>query len=113
MDYPRDEFNTAITYIVQLILLMASYLDINLPCEMVIQGVKSYTRETYKETTEICKYPLHLEDNNLNDFTMGLSMMAANVAFVCISQDISVELKDIPCIIENIYKCRQSKNLGR
>ncbi|KAI9193417.1 UV radiation resistance protein and autophagy-related subunit 14-domain-containing protein [Polychytrium aggregatum] len=113
--YPREKFNAAVGHIVHMTVLLSQYLGVHLPFQMINGGVRSFAQANHYESISMqtnIQVPLWLTDTNIESFTVGLSMLNYNIAYLCFSQGVEISLQQLPNTLENLVLCCQAPSLG-
>ncbi|KAJ3051111.1 hypothetical protein HK097_007911, partial [Rhizophlyctis rosea] len=112
LQYPREKLNAGIGYVVHMLLLLSNYLEVPLPFKLINRGSKSYARAQNMEALESGQMPLYLTDTNADAFTVGLSMLNFDIAYVCYTQGLDIPLAQVPHTLENLAGACQAAHLG-
>ncbi|KAJ3038827.1 hypothetical protein HDV00_000315 [Rhizophlyctis rosea] len=112
LNYPREKLNAGIGYVLHMLILLSNYLDVSLPFKLVNRGSKSYARAHNMDTLETSQMPLYLTDTNADSFTVGLSMLNFDIAYVCYTQGLDIPMQQVPHTLENLALICQAVHLG-
>ncbi|KAJ3346017.1 hypothetical protein HDU83_003513 [Entophlyctis luteolus] len=127
--YPREKFNAALGHIMHMTILMSHYLGINrLPFQLVYAGSKSHVktntldmrgllRSDMRDVTSngrmSSEMPLFLTATNIEAFTIGLTLLNYDIAYLCWTQGVTVPLHLGASSLENLAACCRASGLGR
>ncbi|KAI9352521.1 UV radiation resistance protein and autophagy-related subunit 14-domain-containing protein, partial [Zopfochytrium polystomum] len=120
-EYPREKFNAGIGHVVHMIIILSHYLGVSLPYLLVYRGSKSAAKPGLQSLTGLLdksiqppsQLPLYLTDENLDMFTIGLSMLNYDIAYLCHSQGVEISLHQVANTLENIALCCRAPKLGQ
>ncbi|KAJ1558484.1 hypothetical protein HK096_000047 [Nowakowskiella sp. JEL0078] len=116
---PLEQFNTSISHILHMTILLSHYLDVTLPYKLTLNGDKSsvttisdmrWTGVSVATTANITEFPLVLNDINIEEFTVGLALLNYDIVFVCWCCGIEVEFTRVPEALENLKNCCEEGN---
>ncbi|ORX88965.1 hypothetical protein K493DRAFT_235114, partial [Basidiobolus meristosporus CBS 931.73] len=115
---PRDQLNAGVGHIVHMAGLMAYYLNVKLPLQVLFNDSLPYIRVALENSSERYDHdhgtmPLYYTDDNNDLFTAGMAMLSYNVLCLCYSQGLEIPPNQIHHILRNLLMCCKSNNLGR
>ncbi|KAI9335480.1 hypothetical protein BDR26DRAFT_528648 [Obelidium mucronatum] len=105
-------------------IIMCHYLGVTLPFQIVYSGgSKSHMKTSGRSMEWIVgdsddtlipgQMPLFLSDSNLDSFTVGLTMLNYDIAYLCWTQGVRVPLHQGANTLENLAACCRATKLGR
>jgi hypothetical protein len=109
-NYRPENINGSIQCIIQYVILLSRYLDVKLPFSLHYQGEGSYVECHFYKCT--CYVSLHYSKKIIEEFLTGLSMLCYDIIYLCYTQNVILQEKNILNILECIYKCIKSPDLG-
>ncbi|KAI9142242.1 UV radiation resistance protein/autophagy-related protein 14, partial [Paraphysoderma sedebokerense] len=114
IDYPQEKLNAAIGYAVHMLNLLALYLGIHLPFQLIYLGSKSYAKINYAKSIgdPNSQFPLYLTEDNFESFLFALAMLNYNVAYLCHTQGIEIPLQKTPQTLANLMSICKATELG-
>ncbi|KAI9000022.1 UV radiation resistance protein and autophagy-related subunit 14-domain-containing protein [Gaertneriomyces semiglobifer] len=110
MNYPKEKFNAALGHIVHMTILFSHYLDVQLPFRVCLRGNKSYAEAHYLDSGPDGnrEMPLYLTDSNTEVFVYALAMLNYDIAYLCWTVGVDVQLHKVVNTLENLLKCCQT-----
>ncbi|KNC99022.1 uncharacterized protein SPPG_05972 [Spizellomyces punctatus DAOM BR117] len=110
---PHERFNAGLGYVIHMTILLSHYLHVTLPFQIVNKGARSFAQAAYVDSSsEFSHLPLYLSDNNVEAFTVGLSMLNYNIAYLCYTQGVDIPIYQVHNTLENLALCCQAPDLG-
>ncbi|TPX68875.1 hypothetical protein SpCBS45565_g02803 [Spizellomyces sp. 'palustris'] len=110
---PHERFNAGLGYVIHMTILLSHYLHVTLPFQIVNKGARSFAQATYVDSSsEFSQLPLYLSDNSVEAFTVGLSMLNYNIAYLCYTQGVDIPIYQVHNTLENLALCCQGPDLG-
>ncbi|ORX55124.1 hypothetical protein DM01DRAFT_1031632 [Hesseltinella vesiculosa] len=113
--YPKEELNSTIGYICQMMELIIQYLGIKLPFTLFRKDTHQYIRSPphSKFYPNQSKMPLFMDDDhNFRRFLTAIAMLNYDVAYLCHTQGIDIPLSQVANTLQNLMTCCQAPNLG-
>ncbi|TPX35250.1 hypothetical protein SmJEL517_g02258 [Synchytrium microbalum] len=99
----QERFNAAIGYIIHMTIILAQYLTITLPYELVNKGRDSYAQSHHPGLS--AQKPLFYTPENVEEFTQGLAMLNFDIAYLCFTQGKLIPLDEVPQTLKNLAEC--------
>lgn len=100
------KLNACVEYMARMLILLSHYLEIILPFPIECEKGKLYC----KTELDSDKVALFYEDNS--DFIIGLSALGFNIAYLCASQGIIIQLENTVNLIEMLALLCEHQGLG-
>ncbi|KAK9767044.1 hypothetical protein K7432_003438 [Basidiobolus ranarum] len=110
---PRDQLNAGVGHIIHMSGLMAHYLNVKLPLQVLYKDSLPYIKVALDNASESETMPLYYSDDNNDLFTAGMAMLSYNILCLCYSQGLEISPNQIHHILRNLLMCCKSNNLGR
>ncbi|KAJ3313807.1 hypothetical protein HDU76_002547 [Blyttiomyces sp. JEL0837] len=118
--YQREKFNAGLGHVVHMTIIMSHYLGVTLPFPVTYKGSLSSAQCGIQNISPLLdnnpsppsQVPLFLTDSNLDAFTVGLSMLNYDIAYLCHSQGVTIPIHQVPNTLENLALCCRAANLG-
>ncbi|KAI9595530.1 UV radiation resistance protein and autophagy-related subunit 14-domain-containing protein [Syncephalis fuscata] len=109
--YSRNATNTACQMVINMLNLMAYYLNEKLPFTMIDQGTSSFA---YRSTAggDTRSSPLYLTDNNSDQFTRGFAMICYNAAYLCHVRGFKTAIEQSTYILWQLWRCCRGSSIA-
>ena len=104
----QKKLNQSVNSIIKFLVLIAQYLNQPLPNPIYAQA--RMIRFDYSETG---LKPLELNERNAEDFLLGLAALNFNIACLCYSQGVQIQVEDTCDTLELLAKLCSSPLLGK
>ena len=115
----RTLLYTALGYVAQMQVLISRYLDVTLPFKLEHRGSESFiyredSRQPGRDSGSVAatKFPLFHRGNE-KEFRHGVDALNINLAYLCFSQSLSLNKRQIPHTLLNLRRLVQIPWLGR
>ncbi|KAL7747859.1 hypothetical protein RI367_006794 [Sorochytrium milnesiophthora] len=113
---PREEINGAFGYTAHLVQLLALYLAVHLPYQIIFLGSSSYIRIQYDKADAAdtsSALPLYLADDNYDLFMFAIAALNYNVLYLCHLQGVSIPPARFCMTLANMIACCRAADLGK
>jgi len=107
-DFPSEVMAAALGYLVHMLHIITTYLDVCIPYSMAFFGSRSII---WREGS-LRRYVLYNNNTNPQEFRTALDMLNWNVIHLCISQGISVDVEKYEQPLLNLLDVLRSPDLG-
>ncbi|TPX46462.1 hypothetical protein SeLEV6574_g03219 [Synchytrium endobioticum] len=101
--HPPERFNAALGYIIYMTIILAHYLNVVIPYELVWKGKESYVQAHHPGTSN--QSPLYLNQENVEEFTVGVAMLNFDISYLCWTQGKLIPLEETPQTLRNLAEC--------
>ncbi|KAI9487929.1 UV radiation resistance protein/autophagy-related protein 14 [Zychaea mexicana] len=110
--YSKEELNAAIGHLTHMLGLITRYLGVKLPFPVFHKTMYPYVRSATAKLRHSSKMPLFLDDKNLRRFTIGMAMLNYDIAYLCHSQGVEIQLSQVANSLQALMACCRSQRLG-